>query len=914
MSAAGRADLGTDVEQQLQQALDDQNQDWGRGDRVLVETYLGRYPALRANSEAILDLIYHEFLLRQDQCEAPRADEFCERFPSLAEPLLLQLGIDAAIPSTMRSSDEPDLSSNGVFESIGSIAGFEIIDVLGRGGMGIVYKARDLSLRRVVALKTITELPASTPGQLERFVDEAQAAARLQHPNIVTVHSVGEHRGRPYFALEFVDGGDLKQRLAEKPLAPMAAAELLETLARAVHAAHKAGIVHRDLKPSNILLTSDGVPKVADFGLAKLLGGDSARTVSGQVVGTPSYMAPEQAGGYSKDVGPTADVYALGAILYEALTGRPPFLGISQVETLSLVVSTEPVAPRQSRPDIPRDLETICLKCLQKEPGKRYATSLLLADDLRRYLDGQPIAARPVRLLERSWRWCRRNPKLAAVSALLATTVALATTAFVAVIYWHNLRLQAEVNRTQAKAAEARRNYLEAGATIKSMLDRLDSPGLDGVPRLVELRRDQREKALSFYEGIYSKGDPNDPVVGGDVVGALCKASELQAQLGRLDAATQCAQRALDLIQGLRPKQPDSIDLLFLEVDALVKFSQYLRMLGQSDKAITFSEMAVASAEKLAETSRDDLNFQEVLAMSYHAHANAMFISQRRSDALKSYHRSAEIRQRIDPVKLPGVTLRLAESVMHEGLIQWQSDEHAEAGRKFQAAESLLLSVPEHQRSLGGNVDLSLGVVYVNWSGMLNTRGLVDEAIEKTGAGITRIEDYLKREPNDAIARDTCLKLHGNRALSFSALEKYADSAKEWASVVTLSPEPVPPGYRLGLAFALYQSGDVTGALTQAKVVEIAPEINGDGRYNVARIFAKAAKAAQNDGKLSGESLEILVNSHISDAMRWLNAARDARYFDNAEARDDAKKDPDFAILTDRPDFREIIEPPQNKR
>ncbi len=419
MSATSRADLGPDVQRQLQQALDDQNHEWGRGDRVLVESYLARYPALQAESEAILDLIYHEFLLRQDHGEAPQADEFCERFPSLAEPLLLQLGIDAAIQSTMGTSDDPDRSRSLVSESIGSIAGFDIIDVLGRGGMGIVFKARDLSLRRVVALKTITELPASTPGQLERFVDEAQAAARLQHPNIVTVHSVGEHRGRPYFSLEFVDGGDLKKRLAEKPLAPKPAAELVETLARAVHAAHEAGVVHRDLKPSNILLTSEGVPKVADFGLAKLLGGDSARTVSGQVVGTPSYMAPEQAEGHSKDVGPTADVYALGAILYEALTGRPPFLGESQLETLALVKSAEPVAPRRLRLEIPRNLETICLKCLEKVPTKRYASAGRCSADLARYLEGRPVEARRASAPERCVRWCKRNPWIATSAAIL---------------------------------------------------------------------------------------------------------------------------------------------------------------------------------------------------------------------------------------------------------------------------------------------------------------------------------------------------------------------------------------------------------------------------------------------------------------------------------------------------------------
>ena len=289
--------------------------------------------------------------------------------------------------------------------------------------MGVVYKARNTRLGRVVALKTITELEPAKPNQSGRFLDEARAAARLQHPNIITVHEIGEHHGRPYFVQEFVDGGDLKKQLADKPMAVRRAAELVETLARAVHAAHKAGIVHRDLKPSNILLTAEGVPKVADFGLAKLLGGDSGRTQSGQVVGTPSYMAPEQAEGRSKDVGPVADVYALGAILYETLTGRPPFLGDSQLETLRLVCSTEPVPPQQLRPDIPQDLETICLKCLEKESSKRYGTAEGTCRRLAAVSGGPADLARAVGAAERLSRWCRRNPKLATLSAILAATV-----------------------------------------------------------------------------------------------------------------------------------------------------------------------------------------------------------------------------------------------------------------------------------------------------------------------------------------------------------------------------------------------------------------------------------------------------------------------------------------------------------
>ena len=310
--------------------------------------------------------------------------------------------------------------------------GHEVLGRLGRGGMGIVYRARDVRLGRIVALKTLAEARYATREQVERFLDEARAVARLRHPNIVGIHASGEHEGQTYLSLEYVDGGSLAQRLVDGPMAPRPAAEMVETLARAIDAAHRAGVVHRDLKPANVLLTAEGAPKVGDFGLAKLMDSDSALTCTGQVMGTPSYMAPEQAEGHSGRVGPPADIYALGAILYQALTGRPPFLGESALETIKLVTTTEAVPPTRLRPGVPRDLETICLKCLEKEPARRYETAAALADDLRRYLDGRPIEARPVGPAGRLLRWGRRNLVLATVSAALAAVFALGAPGFFA--------------------------------------------------------------------------------------------------------------------------------------------------------------------------------------------------------------------------------------------------------------------------------------------------------------------------------------------------------------------------------------------------------------------------------------------------------------------------------------------------
>src|SRR5262245_59379626 len=323
----------------------------------------------------------------------------------------------------------------------GFLTGYDFLGELGHGGMGVVYKARQVGLNRLVALKMIRAGAQASRSELARFKAEAEAVARLQHPNIVEIHEVGVQQGLPFFSLEFLEGGSLADRLRNGPLEPGLAAQLVEVLARAMHVAHQAGIVHRDLKPANVLLgrkpTEEelragtlplGVPKITDFGLAKDLA-QQGQTHSGDVLGTPSYMAPEQAAGKLRAIDARTDIYALGAILYECLTGRPPFRGATVLDTLEQVRKQEPVPVRQLQPKVPRDLETVCLKCLHKEPVRRYGTAQELAEELARFLRVEPVQAPLVGRLERAWRWCGRNPLVAAsvtvaVIALLAGSVA----------------------------------------------------------------------------------------------------------------------------------------------------------------------------------------------------------------------------------------------------------------------------------------------------------------------------------------------------------------------------------------------------------------------------------------------------------------------------------------------------------
>jgi hypothetical protein len=375
------------------------------------------------------------------------AEELCGDRPDLLDRLRHDLraldameaflgpGTGEADPQAAPSVDEaatippgPEASLDAAAAPGPVVPGYEVLGELGRGGMGVVYRARHLKLNRVVALKMVLAGGHAGPDDLTRFLGEAEAVAALQHPHIVQLYEFGQHDGLPFFTLEFVPGGSLTDKLSETTLTPKEAARLVEQLAHGVHYAHGKGIVHRDLKPGNVLLAEDGTPKVTDFGLAKRLEVGTGLTASGAIMGTPTYMAPEQAGGHGKRVGPLADVYALGAILYECLTGRPPFKAATALDTILQVVSEEPASVRQLQPGAPADLETICHRCLQKEPGKRYASAEELAEDLRRFQAGEPIRARPVSAWERTWKWVRRRPAEAGLvgAVVLVVLVGLA--------------------------------------------------------------------------------------------------------------------------------------------------------------------------------------------------------------------------------------------------------------------------------------------------------------------------------------------------------------------------------------------------------------------------------------------------------------------------------------------------------
>jgi eukaryotic-like serine/threonine-protein kinase len=388
----------------------------------------------RSPSEQSLDDLLAHYIAGEEAGSAPDRQELLRQHPQHAADLrefFANRDQMQRLAEPLRGNTAPARPS-APLGKLRYFGDYELLEEVAVGGMGIVYKARQVSLNRIVAVKMILKGTLAREEDVKRFRAEAEAAASLQHPAIVAIHEVGLHEGQHYFSMDFVEGHSLAELPREQPLSARQAAEYVRDAAEAVHHAHQHGTLHRDLKPSNILIDRQGRVRITDFGLAKRIEGNSDLTLTGQILGTPSYMPPEQASGKRSLVAAASDIYSLGAVLYELLTGRPPFRGESPAETLRQVETLDPVSPRLLNPATPSDLETICLKCLEKEPHKRYGTAQLLADDLGRFLRGDPIVARPVSRPARAWRWCRRNPMVAGLTAavaLLVGTVAIVSTA-----------------------------------------------------------------------------------------------------------------------------------------------------------------------------------------------------------------------------------------------------------------------------------------------------------------------------------------------------------------------------------------------------------------------------------------------------------------------------------------------------
>ncbi len=653
---------------------------------------------------------------RRKHGETVDLEELCRTCPELLPLLKQEIAALTSFEALLRTG--PWNEAPPEEGPLPAVEGYEILSVLGRGGMGIVYRARQTGLKRLVALKMILGAHASGT-DLERFRTEAEAVARLQHPNIVQIHEVGEYDGRPFFSLEFCPGGSLNLRLRATPQPPREAARLVEVLARALHAAHQAGIIHRDLKPANVLLTADGTLKVSDFGLAKKLDDENGQTRSGSILGTPSYMAPEQAEGKTRAVRPTADIYALGAILYEALTGRPPFHGATFWETIEQVRSQEPVPPSRLQPKTPRDLETICLKCLQKDPGKRYATAEALAEDLRHFQMGEPIRARPISVVERTWRRCRRNPVVASLAAILVMVVTGGLVALTCL--WLDAERQrglavanaatanaerdrANTNLTEAihqrtraetnlhEADRQRKLYEESFRRARAAVDafiRTSERELFNKPGLEGARRKMFEIAVKYHQE-FVKQRGNDPTLQRELAHFYEHTGHLLGPIERQESLA-LHEKALRIREQLSLANPQDIDLQADCASSYHNIGNQKDNLGSPEESLKYYEKSVGILDGLVRNHPTHAKFQMNLAKTYLNIGGVHQKNKRVAEAALYYAKSITLQEQLvrrDPDNVE-FKLGLAKGFNNLGILQGETGKFADAHLSFAKAEKL---------------------------------------------------------------------------------------------------------------------------------------------------------------------------------------------------------------------------------
>jgi len=599
------------------------------------------------------------------------------------------------------------------------IAGYEILGELGRGGMGVVYKARQIGLNRLCALKMILAGGLASADAIARFKIEAEAIAHLQHPNIVQVYDIGEADDCPYFSLEFVEGSNLQNKIAATPQPPGETARLMQQICEGVHAAHQRGVLHRDLKPANVLLTKDNVPKITDFGLAKRIEEkDHGQTRTGAILGTPSYMAPEQAMGRAKDVGPAADIYSLGAVLYDMLTGRPPFRGETVMDTLNQVQKLEPLPPRDLAPKIPLDLQTICLKALQKDPKKRYATAGEMAEDFRRFLANEPILARPTPAWERGVKWAKRRPAL-------ATAISVSSVAVISVLVfgglWLNDRAQAaekekdqqadlarveklgreEAERLKKLADDQRdvatqqrnlagKHFKQAQQAVDEMLTRVGGPELRYEPRTEQVRQDLLKKALGFYlEFLRDRG--TDPELRYDTALADLRVAYVSREFGKYEEALKHYQLALERLSELEREQPKELKYRQAVAASILERAVLWHLQNRFPESEKGYRQGLELLGQLVKEHPDDLDQQDELANSYDNLASLCVTLGRFQEAKVNYDQALGVRSALtakDP-KNPELRKRLVRLERNRAVLFVKVGNLSEAEKSLVAARDI---------------------------------------------------------------------------------------------------------------------------------------------------------------------------------------------------------------------------------
>jgi eukaryotic-like serine/threonine-protein kinase len=813
--------------------------------------------------------------------------------------------------SLVRSGASPAAGPSG---SLHSVPGYTLMELLGEGGMGVVWKARHDGLNRLVALKRLRFAGPANAEALARFRREAESVARLQHGNIVQIYDIGEHEGEPYLALEYVGGGSLAQRLAAGPLPPKPAAALVEMLARAMHYAHERGIIHRDLKPGNILLASGGcessipsptggldppladlVPKISDFGLAKQLDAAKAHTQTGAILGTPSYMAPEQASGGQTAIGPAVDVYALGAILYETLTGRPPFRGPTVLDTLVQVREQEPVSPRQLQPSVRRDLETICLKCLHKEPQRRYTSAWGLAEDLRSFCAGEPIRARPVGRLERFLKWTQRQPSM----AILVFVALLAPLAIVTGLLWHNHQLKKEIRRAddarnRAETAESaeREHYAKARKTIFNIYHRIGDWQHFGMRSNDDWGRDIRQYGLEYVETVLATTVKDDPRAQADAAELLMTIAKSQVQAGQRKEAQTSFLRAKDLWDKLIAEHPDDLELLGAITECYRTAPHFFDC--DPRQRVTWLEKALVFIEKQSGLKpSDDCQLPLALGLVHHEMAAHLQADSRSGEAEEHYNRAIDIWTKVltKYPKTTGCKIGMGLSHTNLGSIYFQTGRTQMAEKAFQRGDAL------YEEAMREGYDPSDLLLYrmtliVNWgiSYLLGKQPVgkqPEKALDMFNRGLKWKGELLRLRPNYAGIQQAIASLHGSRAQAYDEMKRYPEAAEEWKHALEFDDGTHKVEFQLGRCVSLARSGDSVHAAAEAEKIAAASKLPSQDLYNCACVLA-----------LSGQG---------EKAIAILEKLRQSGYFDEAERLNDLRTDEDLNSLRRRDDFVKLL-------